>query len=77
MMDFKEINYAVLTCKKYDDKDPTDRGKGGAVIAITKKTIGIRKYDISVDQSNGGKQNVGACTNRVLKVAGILMEGGM
>ena len=49
MMDFKEIKYAVLTCKKYDDKDTTDRGKGGAVIAITKKTIVIGKYDTSVD----------------------------
>ena len=77
MMDFKEVKYAVLTCKKYDDKDTTDRGKGGAVIAITKKTIVIGKYDSSVDQSVGGKQNIGACTDRVLKVAGILMEGGM
>ena len=55
MMDFKDVKYAVLTCKKYDEKATNDRGKGGAVIALTKKTIIIGKYDTSVDQSMGGK----------------------
>ena len=47
--EFKDIKYAVLTCKKYDPDDKSERGKGGAVVALTGKCLVIGKYDSTVD----------------------------
>ena len=47
--DFKDIKYVVLTCKKYDPNDNSERGKGGAVVALTGKTLVIGKYDSTID----------------------------
>ena len=50
---------------------------GGAFVAVTNKAIIVGSYLKDVDMSVGGKQNVGAATNNILKIAKKMAEEGL